>query len=122
VQLFDVPPLPYSRSDPKPADGAVQVQRLAIANRGGRSSIPRHFLQRSASAGRAMRRIGDVEFARTIANTAACATCCSTHVKIRSIRDPREKGQEPRLRRLVVDLPAAGPHRPLPLLDVPSVL
>ncbi|BBX33903.1 anion-transporting ATPase [Mycolicibacterium mageritense DSM 44476 = CIP 104973] len=66
AQLFDVPPLPYEEVKIATADGGGQVNALAI-------DIEAAFLEyldmfyNLGLAGRAMRRIGAVEFATTIA-------------------------------------------------------
>jgi anion-transporting ArsA/GET3 family ATPase len=66
AQLFDVPPLPYKEVKIATADGGGQVNALAI-------DIEAAFLEyldmfyNLGLAGRAMRRIGAIEFATTIA-------------------------------------------------------
>lgn len=66
AQLFDVPPLPYEEVKVATADGGGQVNALAI-------DIEAAFLEyldmfyNLGIAGRAMRRIGAIEFATTIA-------------------------------------------------------
>lgn len=66
AQLFDVPPLPYQEVKVATADGGGQVNALAI-------DIEAAFLEyldmfySLGLAGRAMRRIGAIEFATTIA-------------------------------------------------------
>ena len=66
AQLFDVPPLPYEESKIATADGGGHVNALAI-------DIEAAFLEyldmfyNLGIAGRAMRRIGAIEFATTIA-------------------------------------------------------
>ncbi|WP_200820441.1 ArsA family ATPase [Mycolicibacterium houstonense] len=66
AQLFDVPPLPYEEIKVATADGGGQVNALAI-------DIEAAFLEyldmfyNLGIAGRAMRRIGAIEFATTIA-------------------------------------------------------
>ncbi|MGK2880179.1 MAG: ArsA-related P-loop ATPase [Mycobacterium sp.] len=66
AQLFDVPPLPYKEVKIASADGGGQVNALAI-------DIEAAFLEylemfyNLGIAGRAMRRIGAIEFATTIA-------------------------------------------------------
>lgn len=66
AQLFDVPPLPYEEVKIATADGGGQVNALAI-------DIEAAFLEyldmfyNLGLAGRAMRRIGAIEFATTIA-------------------------------------------------------
>lgn len=66
AQLFDVPPLPYAESKIATADGGGHVNALAI-------DIEAAFLEyldmfyNLGIAGRAMRRIGAIEFATTIA-------------------------------------------------------
>jgi anion-transporting ArsA/GET3 family ATPase len=66
AQLFDVPPLPYQEVKIATADGGGQVNALAIDTEAAFLEYLDMFYNLGI-AGRAMRRIGAVEFATTIA-------------------------------------------------------
>ncbi|ORB30909.1 ArsA family ATPase [Mycolicibacterium parafortuitum] len=66
AQLFDVPPLPYEEVKIATADGGGQVNALAIDTEAAFLEYLDMFYNLGL-AGRAMRRIGAVEFATTIA-------------------------------------------------------
>jgi anion-transporting ArsA/GET3 family ATPase len=66
AQLFDVPPLPYDEVKIATADGGGQVNALAIDTEAAFLEYLDMFYNLGI-AGRAMRRIGAVEFATTIA-------------------------------------------------------
>ncbi len=66
AQLFDVPPLPYEEVKIATADGGGQVNALAIDTEAAFLEYLDMFYN-LGMAGRAMRRIGAVEFATTIA-------------------------------------------------------
>ena len=66
AQLFDVPPLPYEEVKIATADGGGQVNALAIDTEAAFLEYLDMFYNLGI-AGRAMRRIGAVEFATTIA-------------------------------------------------------
>src|SRR5215813_8221108 len=66
AQLFDVPPLPYAEVKIATADGGGQVNALAIDTEAAFLEYLDMFYNLGL-AGRAMRRIGAVEFATTIA-------------------------------------------------------
>src|ERR1700754_2852434 len=66
AQLFDVPPLPYEEVKIATADGGGQVNALAIDTEAAFLEYLEMFYNLGL-AGRAMRRIGAVEFATTIA-------------------------------------------------------
>lgn len=66
AQLFDVPPLPYQEVKVATADGGGQVNALAIDTEAAFLEYLDMFYNLGI-AGRAMRRIGAVEFATTIA-------------------------------------------------------
>ncbi len=66
AQLFDVPPLPYQEVKIATADGGGQVNALAIDTEAAFLEYLDMFYNLGL-AGRAMRRIGAVEFATTIA-------------------------------------------------------
>lgn len=66
AQLFDVPPLPYEEVKIATADGGGQVNALAIDTEAAFLEYLEMFYNLGI-AGRAMRRIGAIEFATTIA-------------------------------------------------------
>ena len=66
AQLFDVPPLPYEEVKIATADGGGQVNALAIDTEAAFLEYLDMFYNLGI-AGRAMRRIGAIEFATTIA-------------------------------------------------------
>jgi anion-transporting ArsA/GET3 family ATPase len=66
AQLFDVPPLPYAEVKIATADGGGQVNALAIDTEAAFLEYLDMFYNLGI-AGRAMRRIGAIEFATTIA-------------------------------------------------------
>src|SRR5664279_4656139 len=66
AQLFDVPPLPYKEVKIATADGGGQVNALAIDTEAAFLEYLDMFYNLGI-AGRAMRRIGAIEFATTIA-------------------------------------------------------
>jgi anion-transporting ArsA/GET3 family ATPase len=102
--LFDVPPLPYKEVNIATADGGGQVNALAI-------DIEAAFLEyldmfyNLGLAGRAMRRIGAIEFATTIAPGLRDVLLTG---KIREIVTRAEKGKTPVYDAIVVDSPPTG--------------
>jgi anion-transporting ArsA/GET3 family ATPase len=104
AQLFDVPPLPYQEVKIATADGGGQVNALAI-------DIEAAFLEyldmfyNLGLAGRAMRRIGAIEFATTIAPGLRDVLLTG---KIREIVTRAEKGKTPVYDAVVVDSPPTG--------------
>jgi anion-transporting ArsA/GET3 family ATPase len=104
AQLFDVPPLPYKEVKIATADGGGQVNALAI-------DIEAAFLEyldmfyNLGLAGRAMRRIGAIEFATTIAPGLRDVLLTG---KIREIVTRAEKGKQPAYDAVVVDSPPTG--------------
>lgn len=104
AQLFDVPPLPYEEVKIATADGGGTVNALAI-------DIEAAFLEyldmfyNLGLAGRAMRRIGAVEFATTIAPGLRDVLLTG---KIREIVTRAEKGKHPVYDAVVVDSPPTG--------------
>ena len=104
AQLFDVPPLPYQEVKIATADGGGQVNALAI-------EIEAAFLEyldmfyNLGLAGRAMRRIGAVEFATTIAPGLRDVLLTG---KIKEIVTRGEKGKHPAYDEIVVDSPPTG--------------
>src|SRR6188508_3722462 len=104
AQLFDVPPLPYQELKIASAERGGQVNALAI-------DIEAAFLEylemfyNLGLAGRAMRRIGAVEFATTIAPGLRDVLLTG---KIREIVTRAEKGKQPVYDAIVVDSPPTG--------------
>src|SRR5246500_653917 len=104
AQLFDVPPLPYQEVKIATAERGGQVNALAI-------DIEAAFLEyldmfyNLGLAGRAMRRIGAVEFATTIAPGLRDVLLTG---KIREIVTRAEKGKTPVYDAIVVDAPPTG--------------
>jgi anion-transporting ArsA/GET3 family ATPase len=104
AQLFDVPPLPYQEVKIATADGGGQVNALAM-------EIEAAFLEyldmfyNLGLAGRAMRRIGAVEFATTIAPGLRDVLLTG---KIKEIVTRGEKGKHPAYDEIVVDSPPTG--------------
>ena len=104
AQLFDVPPLPYEEVKIATADGGGTVNALAI-------DIEAAFLEyldmfyNLGLAGRAMRRIGAVEFATTIAPGLRDVLLTG---KIREIVTRAEKSKQPVYDAIVVDSPPTG--------------
>ena len=104
AQLFDVPPLPYQEVKIATADGGGTVNALAI-------DIEAAFLEylemfyNLGLAGRAMRRIGAIEFATTIAPGLRDVLLTG---KIREIVTRAEKGKQPVYDAIVVDSPPTG--------------
>jgi anion-transporting ArsA/GET3 family ATPase len=106
AQLFDVPPLPYEEVKIATADGGGTVNALAI-------DIEAAFLEylemfyNLGLAGRAMRRIGAVEFATTIAPGLRDVLLTG---KIREIITRGDKGKQPLdVTKAVSDLAKGGP-------------
>lgn len=66
AQLFDVPPLPYAEVKVATADGGGHVNALAVDNEAAFLEYLDMFYNLGL-AGRAMRRVGAIEFATTIA-------------------------------------------------------
>ena len=110
AQLFDVPPLPYEEVKVATADGGGQVNALAI-------DIEAAFLEyldmfyNLGLAGRAMRRIGAVEFATTIAPGLrdVLLTGKIKEIVVRTAKDAREsKPHRGVYDAIVVDAPPTG--------------
>src|SRR6201997_5079219 len=116
AQLFDVPPLPYQEVKIATAERGGHVNALAI-------DIEAAFLEyldmfyNLGLAGRAMRRIGAVEFATTIAPGLRDVLLTG---KIREIVTRAEKGKQPVYDAIVVDAPPTG--RIARFLDVTSAV
>lgn len=110
AQLFDVPPLPYAEVKIATADGGGQVNALAI-------DIEAAFLEyldmfyNLGLAGRAMRRIGAIEFATTIA-PGLRDVLLTGKIKEVVTRDKKEPGSSRSARTaydaVVVDSPPTG--------------
>jgi anion-transporting ArsA/GET3 family ATPase len=104
AQLFDVPPLPYQEVKIATADGGGQVNALAIDTEAAFLEYLDMFYNLGL-AGRAMRRIGAVEFATTIAPGLRDVLLTG---KIREIVTRAEKGKQPVYDAIVVDSPPTG--------------
>jgi anion-transporting ArsA/GET3 family ATPase len=108
AQLFDVPPLPYQEVKIATADGGGQVNALAI-------DIEAAFLEyldmfyNLGLAGRAMRRIGAIEFATTIAPGLRDVLLTGKIKEIVSRNDkPDRTGKRAVYDAVVVDSPPTG--------------
>jgi anion-transporting ArsA/GET3 family ATPase len=104
AQLFDVPPLPYEEVKIATADGGGTVNALAIDTEAAFLEYLDMFYNLGI-AGRAMRRIGAVEFATTIAPGLRDVLLTG---KIREIVTRAEKGKQPIYDAVVVDSPPTG--------------
>lgn len=104
AQLFDVPPLPYKEVKIATAEGGGQVNALAIDTEAAFLEYLDMFYNLGL-AGRAMRRIGAVEFATTIAPGLRDVLLTG---KIREIVTRAEKGKQPVYDAIVVDSPPTG--------------
>ena len=104
AQLFDVPPMPYEEIKVATADGGGHVNALAI-------EIEAAFLEyldmyfNLGIAGRALRRIGAVEFATTIA-PGLRDVLLTGKIKEAAIR--LDRNQRPAYDAIVVDSPPTG--------------
>ena len=104
AQLFDVPPLPYAEVKIATADGGGQVNALAIDTEAAFMEYLDMFYNLGI-AGRAMRRIGAVEFATTIAPGLRDVLLTG---KIKEIVTRNEKGKQHGYDAVVVDSPPTG--------------
>jgi anion-transporting ArsA/GET3 family ATPase len=104
AQLFDVPPLPYEEVKVATADGGGQVNALAIDTEAAFLEYLDMFYNLGI-AGRAMRRIGAVEFATTIAPGLRDVLLTG---KIKEIVVRPEKGRQHGYDAVVVDSPPTG--------------
>ncbi|MCK0176410.1 ArsA family ATPase [Mycolicibacterium sp. F2034L] len=104
AQLFDVPPLPYEEVKIATAEQGGQVNALAIDTEAAFLEYLDMFYNLGL-AGRAMRRIGAVEFATTIAPGLRDVLLTG---KIREIVTRAEKGKQPVYDAVVVDSPPTG--------------
>jgi anion-transporting ArsA/GET3 family ATPase len=110
AQLFDVPPLPYEEVKIATADGGGQVNALAIDTEAAFLEYLDMFYNLGI-AGRAMRRIGAVEFATTIAPGLrdVLLTGKIKEIVVRSERErAKTKGKSPGYDAVVVDSPPTG--------------
>ncbi len=108
AQLFDVPPLPYEEVKIATAEGGGQVNALAIDTEAAFLEYLDMFYNLGI-AGRAMRRIGAVEFATTIAPGLrdVLLTGKIKEIVVRSPTD-RNKGKQTAYDAVVVDSPPTG--------------
>ncbi len=104
AQLFDVPPLPYQEVKIATAEGGGQVNALAIDTEAAFMEYLDMFYNLGI-AGRAMRRIGAVEFATTIAPGLRDVLLTG---KIKEIVVRPEKGRQHGYDAVVVDSPPTG--------------
>lgn len=104
AQLFDVPPLPYDELKIATAEGGGMVNALAIDTEAAFLEYLEMFYNLGL-AGRAMRRIGAVEFATTIAPGLRDVLLTG---KVREIVTRAEKGKQPVYDAVVVDSPPTG--------------
>ncbi|CDO07639.1 ATPase [Mycolicibacterium cosmeticum] len=104
AQLFDVPPLPYQEVKVATADGGGQVNALAIDTEAAFLEYLDMFYNLGI-AGRAMRRIGAVEFATTIAPGLRDVLLTG---KIKEIVVRNEKRKPDAYDAIVVDAPPTG--------------
>src|SRR3954453_17367985 len=110
AQLFDVPPLPYQEVKIATAEGGGQVNALAIDTEAAFLEYLDMFYNLGI-AGRAMRRIGAVEFATTIAPGLrdVLLTGKIKEIVVRSERErAKTKGKSPGYDAVVVDSPPTG--------------
>nr|WP_221194989.1 ArsA-related P-loop ATPase [Hoyosella altamirensis] len=104
AQLFDIPPLPYAETKVASADGGGEVWALAI-------DIEAAFLEyldmfyNLGLAGRAMRKVGAVEFATTLAPGLRDVILTG---KVKECVIRREKDGRPTFDAVVVDAPPTG--------------
>src|ERR1700710_3050829 len=104
AQLFDVPPLPYQEVKIATAEGGGHVNALAIDTEAAFLEYLDMFYNLGI-AGRAMRRIGAVEFATTIAPGLRDVLLTG---KIKEIVVRAEKGRQHGYDAVVVDSPPTG--------------
>jgi anion-transporting ArsA/GET3 family ATPase len=104
AQLFDVPPLPYAEAKIATADGGGQVNALAIDTEAAFLEYLDMFYNLGI-AGRAMRRIGAIEFATTIAPGLRDVLLTG---KIKEIVARSDKGKLHGYDAVVVDSPPTG--------------
>jgi anion-transporting ArsA/GET3 family ATPase len=104
AQLFDVPPLPYKEVKIATAEGGGHVNALAIDTEAAFLEYLDMFYNLGI-AGRAMRRIGAVEFATTIAPGLRDVLLTG---KIKEIVVRHEKGKQDAYDAVVVDAPPTG--------------
>ncbi|KRD04819.1 ATPase [Mycobacterium sp. Root265] len=107
AQLFDVPPLPYKEVKIATADGGGQVNALAIDTEAAFLEYLDMFYNLGI-AGRAMRRIGAVEFATTIAPGLRDVLLTGKIKEIVVRNDKPAKGGQTAYDAIVVDAPPTG--------------
>ncbi|MGW0159926.1 ArsA-related P-loop ATPase [Mycobacterium sp. NPDC003323] len=107
AQLFDVPPLPYKEVKIATADGGGQVNALAIDTEAAFLEYLDMFYNLGI-AGRAMRRIGAVEFATTIAPGLRDVLLTGKIKEIVVRNDKPSKGGQTAYDAIVVDAPPTG--------------
>ena len=108
AQLFDVPPLPYEEVKIATADGGGQVNALAIDTEAAFLEYLDMFYNLGI-AGRAMRRIGAIEFATTIAPGLRDVLLTGKIKEIVVRTDSqRAKGKQQDYDAVVVDSPPTG--------------
>ena len=106
AQLFDVPPLPYEEVKIATADGGGQVNALAIDTEAAFLEYLDMFYNLGI-AGRAMRRIGAIEFATTIA-PGLRDVLLTGKVKEIVVRSERSRAKQSGYDAVVVDSPPTG--------------
>ena len=107
AQLFDVPPLPYEEVKIATADGGGQVNALAIDTEAAFLEYLDMFYNLGL-AGRAMRRIGAVEFATTIAPGLRDVLLTGKIKEIVTRSKGAAKGKQSVYDAVVVDAPPTG--------------
>lgn len=107
AQLFDVPPLPYKEVKIATADGGGQVNALAIDTEAAFLEYLDMFYNLGI-AGRAMRRIGAVEFATTIAPGLRDVLLTGKIKEIVVRKDKQAKAGQLIYDAIVVDAPPTG--------------
>ena len=116
AQLFDVPPLPYAEAKVATADGGGHVNALAIDLEAAFLEYLEMFYNLGL-AGRAMRRVGAIEFATTIA-PGLRDVLLTGKIKEAAVRLDADK--RPAYDAIVVDSPPTG--RITRFLDVTKAL
>ncbi len=116
AQLFDVPPLPYGEVKIATADGGGHVNALAIDLEAAFMEYLDMFYNLGI-AGRAMRKIGAIEFATTIAPGLRDVLLTG---KIKEVSSRVDRSKRPAYDAIVVDSPPTG--RITRFLDVTKAL
>ncbi len=107
AQLFDVPPLPYEEVKIATAEGGGQVNALAIETEAAFLEYLDMFYNLGI-AGRAMRRIGAIEFATTIAPGLRDVLLTGKIKEIVSRSGKQDKSRAQAYDAVVVDSPPTG--------------